>query len=483
MSTDLRPNPRLEERLREAFDAVIPHLMDDVASLGDLDAATNPAGLRISNLPMPPERSSRALAAAAVVVALLGGAGLWAVTDRETSTQSGADPAPSEAASSVPVPQVSDAVPVMPRPAVPDTTWRLTDVIDNEANPPLGLVYLSSATFDGPMVEIHLLAEGESWTFGTQSTIPVGDAIGTLSSDGVATSLEWVDADGNRLRAFATSVPVTMVQAVAANTRLVDGRAQFDELESWESVAPDAAVAQVRRQVEYWYQSPDGRELSIRIYGGGMNVDHQRIGGEDRLAREIDGEGFSFVESADSRFRANVLRGFWAWEFDGTGFAQVDDFLDTAASVTTVDETTWIAGLDPDQSGVGSLEPSRDLDALLQGVPLPSDFDVAALRQSLRPESQYQVVAGVSGAVVCAWLDQWFTAVDKGDEEPRAEAAEALATSRSWSMLLDIADQGAWPDQVWQWADAVNGLDGIMSGLGPQPPSREAANSALSCEL
>jgi hypothetical protein len=274
-----------------------------------------------------------------------------------------------------------------------------------------------------------------------------------------------------------------MVQAVAANTRLVDGRAVIDGLESWESVAPDAAASLVRRQVEYSYESQDGRQLSIRIYGGGMNVERQRVGDENRLAREINGEGFSFVDSGGSRFRANVLRGFWVWEFDGTGFAQVDDFIDTAASVTTVDEAAWLASADPEQSGVGSLDTSGQLDVLLQGVPLPTDFDVAALRQSLQPESQYQVVAGVSGAVVCAWLDQGFTAVDSGDEERRAEAAEALATSRSWSMLLDSVDEGAWPDAVWQWADAVNGLDGIMSGEGPQPPSREAANSALGCRL
>ena len=486
MSTDLQPNPRLEARLREAFDEIIPRLTDDVDPSmqdGGLEVVERQIGFHASAETSRPRRSPRVLTAAAALVIVLGGVGVWTVTGRDAGDGSQTDPAQPNAASSVPTPQTSDAVPVMPRPMMPDPLWRLTDVIDTEAVPPLGLVYLSSAAFDGPMVEIHRVVDGESWAFGTQSTVSVGDVVGTLSFDGVATSLEWVDTDGNRLRASAASVPITMVQAVASKTRIVDGRAVFTGLESWESAAPEAALVDFGRQVEYGYEAPDGRQMSIRIAGGGMNVEHRRSGGEDRLAREIDDEMFAFAEFGDSNFRANVLRGFWAWEFDGFGFVNSDGFLQVAASVTTVDEAAWIASLDPEQSGVGSLDPAGALDALLEGVPLPADLDVEALRQSVQPESQYQVVVGVSGAVACAWLDQWFAAGDSGDDVRRSEAAEALSTSRTWPMLLDIADEGAWPDAVWQWADAVNGLGGIMSGAGPNPPSREEANFALSCQL
>ena len=49
-------------------------------------------------------------------------------------------------------------------------------------------------------------------------------------------------------------------------------------------------------------------------------------------------------------------------------------------------------------------------------------------------------------------------------------------------MLLEIQNQGAWADAVWQWADAINGGPGILTGGGPMPPSRELAVGGLGCE-
>lgn len=50
-------------------------------------------------------------------------------------------------------------------------------------------------------------------------------------------------------------------------------------------------------------------------------------------------------------------------------------------------------------------------------------------------------------------------------------------------MLVEVADQGGWSDQVWVHADAVNGGEGVMTGAGPVPPTRDEANSALGCSI
>jgi hypothetical protein len=65
----------------------------------------------------------------------------------------------------------------------------------------------------------------------------------------------------------------------------------------------------------------------------------------------------------------------------------------------------------------------------------------------------------------------------------QTEASAALATSRDWPMLLEIADQGGWSDELWLHADAVNGGEGVMTGNGPVPPTRDEANSALGCSI
>lgn len=48
--------------------------------------------------------------------------------------------------------------------------------------------------------------------------------------------------------------------------------------------------------------------------------------------------------------------------------------------------------------------------------------------------------------------------------------------------MLDETDgQGGWAGAVWEFADAVNGGPGIMTGLGPMPPDRSLAGSGLGC--
>jgi len=87
MSTDLHPNPRLEARLRDTFDTVIPHLMD-----ADVDIETRHAdvdeGLRLeTGEEVGPARRSGLLGIAAALLLVAGGAAFWSTTQRaEPST-------------------------------------------------------------------------------------------------------------------------------------------------------------------------------------------------------------------------------------------------------------------------------------------------------------------------------------------------------------------------------------------------------------
>jgi hypothetical protein len=44
-----------------------------------------------------------------------------------------------------------------------------------------------------------------------------------------------------------------------------------------------------------------------------------------------------------------------------------------------------------------------------------------------------------------------------GDSARVKEAEDALATARTWPILLEMEDQGAWSQEVWDWAEDGRG--------------------------
>lgn len=84
MSTDLHPNPRIEERLRHAFDEIIPKLTEvptSERSDDDIDGST--WELEVASGPHPRSRVLSLVAAALVVG---GGVALWSVSSRPEPT-------------------------------------------------------------------------------------------------------------------------------------------------------------------------------------------------------------------------------------------------------------------------------------------------------------------------------------------------------------------------------------------------------------
>ena len=124
------------------------------------------------------------------------------------------------------------------------------------------------------------------------------------------------------------------------------------------------------------------------------------------------------------------------------------------------------------------------VDAMLRDIPLPPDFDTAPLRTGEAVKDRYQLGAHVTGAVACAWLDRWTLQLGSGDQADADEAAAAMQTSHEWDVLLEMDDEGDYPEVLWEIADAMqdNGAGGVASGKGMVPLTRENYGSALGCD-
>ncbi|MEZ5098782.1 MAG: hypothetical protein R3C15_03055 [Thermoleophilia bacterium] len=116
---------------------------------------------------------------------------------------------------------------------------------------------------------------------------------------------------------------------------------------------------------------------------------------------------------------------------------------------------------------------------MLRGLPLPPGLDVDALGRGDVVRDRYQLGAAVAGRVACGWLDRWAAGKRAGDDAAMREAAAAMATSRAWPILREMQAQGAYPDAVWELADAVKG-DGTVVG-GKELRLEDAYQSALGC--
>lgn len=173
------------------------------------------------------------------------------------------------------------------------------------------------------------------------------------------------------------------------------------------------------------------------------------------------------------RYRVDVQRGFWTWEFNTAGFTSQQQVIDLVAGATVVDPDTWQAALS--DAVVAPNRRGEVIDQLLTNVPLPPAFDLTKLTAP-STDDRYQLIAEVSAAVACGWIDEWFTADAAGDIARRDQAAAALATSHDWAMLQEITDHGAWAEAaIWSYADAFNGVESTVE------VTTDSALEALGC--
>ncbi len=454
---------------------------------GDRPAAVLAAGPDLSTLVAPvvealpvgrapaPSRVRpvwRAVAAAAVVAAVVGAGWIALREVRQRPAAPGSTDATGGSTASGDGTVVDTAL--RPPHLVPDASWTLTHVFEpSPDSASRSLVVDASAGLDGPWMTVARVPSDWRNDLDPVTTVPeLGD--GALQVHGDASFLEWTGDDGTVWQATGWSVTAAQLVGYAEAVERGDTTPPAGFL-----AGSDAGV--VDRTAETSYQRGDA-ELNLRVYGGGGVARYQRIGSEPTSAVTAAGHPALVVISEGTRQRVVWQDGFWVWEVDGIDVGSLDELLVVLDGLTAVDDAAWNASL---PAGiVGGDDRAAAVAEIVAGLPLPDGFDADAVGAAATTNDRYQLVTQVTGAVVCAWLDQWFTAADAGDGVAQAEVVTALGTAHEWPALQEVASQGGWSDVVWEFTDSiVSGTPQVLTGGGPVMPTREGAASALGCPL
>jgi hypothetical protein len=118
--------------------------------------------------------------------------------------------------------------------------------------------------------------------------------------------------------------------------------------------------------------------------------------------------------------------------------------------LTQVDPQTWLDAMP--EKVVKAAGHDAAVREMLKGIPLPASFEPSRVPDEGLTTNRYQVGAAVTGTVSCLWFRQWGQARRTGDAAAAAEAEKAMATSRHWAILREMANDGAYPEVVWELA-------------------------------
>lgn len=284
---------------------------------------------------------------------------------------------------------------------------------------------------------------------------------------GVVAFVSWPKPDSDTSTAWAAS----LVKLAKGSPRLLV------TADGWEVVRADEANA---RRGEMTFSNG---ERSLDLYWS-FAAEHR--GNMKNLRREakaewpltIAGEQVVLFQKNDpTDFTAAWVAGNRSMLLGGL-FPDVDAYRSIAASVRRVDVNTWLSALP--RSVVQPYERPSSVESMLVDIPVHPSVDVSELRDSPEARERYQLGAEVTSAVSCAWIGQWVDAVDKGDDAAAREAVDAMGTARDWTILHEMNDQGAWPEVVWTFADAM--VDNSSVPAGRQMTVEEGYRSALGCE-
>jgi hypothetical protein len=187
-------------------------------------------------------------------------------------------------------------------------------------------------------------------------------------------------------------------------------------------------------------------------------------------------EGILFQYDGTMTFTAMWLDGPLSLELRG-GFETVEDYRAIAATLKFVDDETWLAAM-PDGT-ITTSERATAVDEMLSDVPVHRRVDLEKLKTEHTVSDRYQLGAQVTGAVACAWIEQWLNAKENGKDTAAQEAAEAMATSHRWAILIEMKPQGGWSEVLWEYADAMKTNDKVSGGRWMT--IEESYQSALGC--
>jgi hypothetical protein len=131
--------------------------------------------------------------------------------------------------------------------------------------------------------------------------------------------------------------------------------------------------------------------------------------------------------------------------------------------LSRVDSQTWLDAMPA--KVVKAADHDAAVREMLKGIPVPSGFTPSRIPDEGLTTNRYQVGASVTGIVSCLWLRQWGAARRAGDRAAAAEAERAMATSRTWPILHEMAKDGGYPETIWALAREMPGGYWEWNGL------------------
>jgi hypothetical protein len=197
------------------------------------------------------------------------------------------------------------------------------------------------------------------------------------------------------------------------------------------------------------------------------------------LTDKAEPAGNASAAGIDAKIYRSEGGGFSALWLDGDSSVQalgqsadLAAFTNLVGNLQHVSVNGWLKAM-PAEVVRPAAEHASVVDDMLRGLPVPPGLDVAALRRSGSVRDRYQLGAQVTGAVACGWIHRYIAATQSGDTPSADAAAKAMATSRTWPILLEMQADGAYPEVLWMFADALNGkpmlkgtLEQNLEGLG-----------------
>ena len=245
---------------------------------------------------------------------------------------------------------------------------------------------------------------------------------------------------------------------------------------------PDHDINQI---VEFRYDLGGGAEADLQASSRGAEFLLGDLGHSVTSTQTIDGIEVvmrTHVDDQSERVTAYWTQGDWAFRATVSGSGDPATITDVLAGFRLADDTTFTANFDAGNVVTDSTR-AADVAAMLTDVELPPELAGLDLTDRRGANVRYQEIAAVSGAIACSLLDVYF---DNIDQDPAAaqRAADALAASTEWDMLLEIDDQGGWSSAVWETAAAIGGDGAAPATTIPdgEPPSRENIYPGLGCD-
>jgi hypothetical protein len=142
--------------------------------------------------------------------------------------------------------------------------------------------------------------------------------------------------------------------------------------------------------------------------------------------------------------------------------------------LTKVDSQAWLEAMPA--SVVKAADHDAAVGEMLKGIPLPSTFKPTRIPDPGLTTNRNLVAGTVTNTVSCLWFRQWGEARRTGDRAAQLEAENAMASSRHWPILREMAKEGghplAWdlaaamPSGHWVWHGHQRSLLAHAEGLG-----------------